>query len=122
MDGLAAAGGAFSAGFAVFATGYRTRLSAVLLATVGVAGSTFVGVAVGDVLWALALTVALWGFAAGMLVSLGVAAGIVGLQSVIGLLIVTQYSMPLSDGLGRAALVLLGGLVQVLLLLTVWPL
>ena len=122
VDGLAAAGGAFSAGFAVFATGYRTRLSAMLLATVGVAFSTFVGAAVGDVLWLLALTVAVWGFAAGMLVSLGVAATIVGLQAVIGLLIITPYSMPLVDGLGRAGLVLLGGLVQVLLLLTVWPL
>jgi uncharacterized membrane protein YccC len=74
------------------------------------------------VLVLLVLTVALWGFAAGMLVGLGVAAGIVGLQSVIGLLIVTQFPMPLADGLGRAGLVLLGGLVQVLLLLTVWPL
>ena len=122
LDGLAAAGGAFSAGFALFATGYRTRLSAVLLATVGVAFSTFVGAAVGDVLALLALTVAVWGFVAGMLVSLGVAAGIIGLQSVIGLLLITQYSMPLQDGLGRAGLVLLGGLVQVVLLLTVWPL
>ena len=48
---------------------------AVLLATVGVAVSTFVGAAVGDVLWLFALTTAVWGFAAGMLVSLGVAAG-----------------------------------------------
>ena len=32
VDGLAAAGGAFAAGFALFANGYRTRLSAVLLA------------------------------------------------------------------------------------------
>ena len=48
--------------------------------------------------------------------------GIIGVQSVIGLLIITQYSMPLEDGLGRAGLVLLGGLVQVVLLLTAWPL
>ncbi len=93
-----------------------------LLATVGVAFSTFVGAAVGDVLWLFALTTAVWGLAAGMLVSLGVAAGIIGVQSVIGLLIITQYSMPLEDGLGRAGLVLLGGLVQVVLLLTAWPL
>ena len=122
LDGLAAAGGAFAAGFALFANGYRTRLSAVLLATVGVAFSTFVGAAVGDVLWLFALTTAVWGLAAGMLVSLGVAAGIIGVQSVIGLLIITQYSMPMADGLGRAGLVLLGGLVQVVLLLTAWPL
>ena len=122
LDGLAAAGGAFSAGFAVLATGYRTRLSAVLLATLGTAVSTFVGAVVGDRLGLLAATVAVWGFAAGMLVSLGAAAGVVGLQACIGLLIVTQFPMPVQDGLGRALLVLLGGLVQVVLLLTVWPL
>jgi uncharacterized membrane protein YccC len=122
LDGLAAAGGAFAAGFALFAHGYRTRLSAVLVATAGVALSTFVGAAVGDVLWLFALTTAVWGFVAGMLVSLGVAAGILGVQSVIGLLVITQYSMPIEDGLGRARLVLLGGLVQVVLLLTAWPL
>lgn len=122
LDGLAAGGGAFAVGFALFANGYRTRLSAVLLATVGVAGSTFVGAAVGDVLWLFALTAAAWGLAAGLLVSLGVAAGIIGVQSVIGLLVITQYSMPLEDALGRAGLVLLGGLVQVVLLLTAWPL
>ena len=122
LDGLAAAGGAFSAGFAVLATGYRARLSAVLLATLATAVSTFVGAVVGDRLALLAVTVAVWGFGAGMLVSLGVAAGIVGLQACIGLLIVTQFPMPVQDGLGRALLVLLGGLVQVVLLLTVWPL
>ena len=122
LDGLAAAGGAFAAGFAVFASGYRARLSAVLLATAGVAVSTFVGAAVGEVLWLFAVTAAVWGFVAGMLVSLGVAAGTIGVQSVIGLLVITQYPMPLADGLGRAGLVLLGGLVQVVLLLTAWPL
>ena len=122
LDGLAAAGGAFAAGFALFATGYRTRVSAVLLATLGVACSTFVGAAVGDVLWLFALTTAVWGLVAGMLVSLGVAAGIIGVQSVVGLLLITQYAMPLEDALGRAGLVLLGGGVQVVLLLTAWPL
>ena len=99
LDGLAAAGGAFSAGFAVFATGYRTRLSAMLLAAVGVAVSTFVGALVAGSLPLLSLAVVVWGLAAGMLVSLGVAAGIVGLQSVIGLLLITQFAMPLA---GRA--------------------
>jgi uncharacterized membrane protein YccC len=51
-----------------------------------------------------------------------VAAGIIGVQSVVGLLVITQYSMPIEDALGRAGLVLLGGLVQVVLLLTAWPL
>ena len=122
LDGVAAAGGAFAAGYAVFSAGYRARVRAVLLATAGYALSTFVGVVVGDHLWLLALTVAGWGFAAGMLVSLGVAAGIIGIQAVIGLLVISQFSMPLADGLGRAGLALLGGLVQVVLVLTVWPL
>lgn len=122
LDGATAAGGAFFAGFAVFAGGYRTRVSSVLWATAGVAVSTFVGAAVGDLLWLFALTAALWGFAAGYATSLGLAAGIIGTQSVIGLLVITQYSMPLEDAAGRAALVAAGGLVQALLVVSGWPL
>ncbi|MCW2615518.1 MAG: hypothetical protein JWN08_2512, partial [Frankiales bacterium] len=122
LDGAVAAGGAFFVGFAVFAGGYRTRVSSVLLATAGVALSTFVGAAVGDVLWLLALTVAVWGFAAGLVTSLGVAPGIVGTQSVIGLLVITQYEMPVADAAGRALLVVAGGLVQALLVVAGWSL
>lgn len=122
LDGATAAGGAFFAGFAVFAGGYRTRVSSVLWATAGVAVSTFVGAAVGDTLWLLALTVAAFGFAAGLVTALGLGPGIIGTQSVIGLLVITQYSMPLEDAAGRAALVGAGGLVQALLVVSGWPL
>ena len=122
LDGAVAAGGAFFAGFAVFASGYRTRVAAVLLATGGISLSTFVGAAVGDVLWLLAPVVAVWAFAAGLLTSLGLAAGIIGTQSVIGLLVITQYSMPIEDAAGRAGLVVLGGLLQALLVVAAWPL
>ena len=122
LDGAVAAGGAFFAGFAVFAGGYRTRVASVLWASAGLAVSTFAGAAVGDVLWLLALTVAVWGFAAGMATSLGLAASIVGTQSVVGLLVITQYPMPLEDAAGRAALVAAGGLLQALLVVSGWPL
>lgn len=122
LDGAVASGGAFFAGFAVFASGYRARLSAVLLAAACVAVSSFAGAVVGDVAWLLPPTVALWSFAAGLAVSLGLAAGIIGTQSVIALLVMTQYSMPVEDAAGRAALVLVGGLVQALLVVAVWPL
>ena len=122
LDGAVAAGGAFCAGFAVFASGYRTRVAAVLVASLCVAASTFVGAAVGDVWWLLAAVVAVWGFAAGMLTSLGMAAGIIGVQSVIGLLVITQYEMPIEDAAGRAGLIAVGGVLQALLVVSVWPL
>ena len=122
LDGAAAAGGAFFTGFAAFAGGYRTRVRSVLLASVAIAVSTFAGAAVGGDVRLLAPTVALWGFAAGLAVSLGLAPGIIGTQAVIGLLVITQYSMPLEDAAGRAALVAVGGLLQALLVVAVWPL
>lgn len=122
LDGAAAAGGAFFAGFAAFAAGYRTRVRSVLLASLAVGGSTFVGAAVGQDARLLVPTVALWGFGAGLSVCLGLAPGIIGTQAVIGLLVITQYAMPLEDAAGRAALVMLGGLVQALLVVAAWPL
>ena len=122
LDGAAAAGGAFFAGFASFAVGYRRRVRSVLLASVVIALSSFAGAAVGHDVRLLVPTVAVWGFAAGMCVSLGLAPGIIGTQAVIGLLVITQYSMPLQDAVGRAALVGVGGLLQALLVVAVWPL
>ena len=122
LDGAAAAGGAFFAGFAAFAVGYRRRLRSVLLAGLVVGASTFVGAVVGQDVRLLAPTVALWAFAAGLGTCLGVAPGIIGTQAVIGLLVITQYAMPVEDAAGRAALVMVGGLVQALLLVAAWPL
>ncbi len=122
LDGAAAAGGAFFAGFAAFTVGYRARVRSVLFATVAVAFSTFVGAAVGQETILLVPTVALWGFVAGLVVSLGFGPGIIGTQAVIGLLIITQYSMPLPDAVGRAGLVAAGGLGQALLVVSLWPL
>ncbi len=122
LDGAIAAGGAFSAGFAVLTSGYRTRVSGALLSAAGLALSTFVGAAVADRLWLLALVLAGWGFAAGMLVSLGVAATIIGVQAVVGLLLITPYPMPVLDAGGRAGLVFAGGVGQALLVVTLWPL
>ncbi|MBC7374830.1 MAG: FUSC family protein [Frankiales bacterium] len=122
LDGAAAAGGAFFAGFAAFTVGYRARVRSVLLATLAVALSTFVGAAVGQEPLLLVPAVAVWGFAAGLAVSLGIGPGIIGTQAVIGLLVITQYSMPLQDAAGRAGLVAAGGLGQALLIVALWPL
>lgn len=122
LDGAIAAGGAFSAGFAALSSGYRTRAGAALLATLGLTVSTFVGAAAASSTAVFCLVLAAWGFAAGLLVSLGVAATIVGIQAVLGLLLISPYPMSLVDASGRAGLVALGGLAQLLVVVTLWPL
>ena len=109
LDGAATAGGAFFAGFAAFAVGYRRRVRSVLLASAAIGLSTFAGAAVGQDARLLVPTVAVWGFAAGLSVCLGLAPGIIGTQAVIGLLVITQYDMPIEDAAGRAGLVVLDG-------------
>ena len=122
LDGAAAAGGAFFAGFASFTVGYRRRVRSVLLASLAIGVSTFVGAVVGQDVRLLAPTVALWAFGAGLVVCLGPAPRIIGTQAVVGLLVITQYPMPVTDATGRAALVVVGGLVQALLVVAAWPL
>ena len=122
LDGAAAAGGAFFAGFAAFAGGYRRRVRSVLVASALIAVSTFVGAVVGDELLLFVATVVLWGFLAGLVVSLGLGPGLIGSQAVVALLVITQYPMPVTDAAGRAALVAVGGLLQALLVVAAWPL
>lgn len=122
LDGAIAAGGALSAGFAALTTGYRARARTAVVATAGLTLSTFVGAAVAGNVLLLAAVLALWALVAGMLVSLGHAASIVGLQAVVGLLLISPYPMSVVDASGRAGLVAAGGLAQVLLVVTLWPL
>lgn len=81
--GVAAAIGAISGGFASLQGTYRSRAWIVVAATAGMALSAFVGSSAGHLLGAGIALTAVWGFAAGMLVAFGPAAGIVGLQSVV---------------------------------------
>jgi uncharacterized membrane protein YccC len=120
--GVTASIGALNAGFASFNGTYRGRAETVLAASVGLALSAFVGGTIGHLVGFDIVTTALWGFVAGLLVALGQAATVVGLQSVIGLVVFSQFTFTPAVAAQEAGLVLAGGLLQTVLIVVVWPL
>lgn len=84
--------------------------------------STFVGALAGHSLAVLVFVTALWGYAYGIIASLGPAATTVGINSVIALIIFSHLPADVPQATLYALLVLAGGLVQTFLLVIVWPL
>ncbi len=120
--GVTASIGALNAGFASFHGSYRSRAEVVLAASVGLALSAFVGGTIGHLVGFDIVITALWGFAAGLLVALGQDATVVGLQSVIGLVVFSQFTFTPAVAAQEAGLLLAGGLLQTILIVVVWPL
>jgi uncharacterized membrane protein YccC len=121
-DGLAAAIGALSAGFASFQGAYRSRVATMAVVSVGMAASTMVGAVATPSALATVVVDGAWGVVAGMLVALGPAAMVVGLQWAVAVLVVSAIPMTFGQALVRSALVLAGGAVQLLLVVVLWPL
>ena len=120
--GVTASIGALNAGFASFQGTYRSRAEVVLAASLALALSAFVGGTIGHLVGADIAVTGLWGFAAGLLVALGQTASVVGLQSVIGLVVFSQFTFTPSVASKEAGLLLAGGLLQAILIVVVWPL
>lgn len=120
--GLFVAVGAVAAGFGSFQGVYRSRARVMLLAVVGMAVSLFVGSLAGHSLPAGVIGAAVWGFGAGLMVALGPAAAFVALQSAVAAFIAGAFPASVPEALLRAGLVMLGGLAQVALVVTFWPL
>lgn len=120
--GVFLAVGAVSAGFGSFQGAYRSRAATMLFGAAGMAFSLFIGSLAGH--WTIATTAvaAIWGLAAGLLVSLGPAASFVALQSAVAVIVFAAYPADLADAATRGLLVLCGGLVQIALVVTLWPL
>ena len=119
--GVFAALGAQPAGMVSFQGSSRTRVSAITLAALGMAVSTWVGgVAAWASGWLLFPAVLAFSYLAGLLATLGQRFGVVGLQWVIQLVIASAIPLPPGDALLRAALVLAGGLWQGALVVAGW--
>jgi uncharacterized membrane protein YccC len=121
-SGAEVAAGAFLTSFPSFVEGYRKRATAMLLASVGVAGGNLIGAAPahGDAA-TVALTTAA-GLVAGFLVVLGSGPAIVGVVSLLSLLVAGQLPTSVGGALVTSALLLAGGLFQTALLVGAWPL
>lgn len=120
--GVFGAAGAVGVGFGSFQGAYRGRAAVMLLATIGMACSVFVGSVAGHSSVATIAVAALWAFAGGLLVALGRGASVVGVQSIVALSLAGGYPSDFEGAAGRAALVLAGGVVQTLLVVMIWPL
>ena len=115
--------GALPAGMASFQGATRSRVVAVLAASIGMAVSTFVGtVAAATVPWVLVPIVAVWGYMTGLAVCLGPRWSVAILQWSAALLIAVGFPQGPSEAALRAGLVLGGGLLQTILVAASWTL
>jgi uncharacterized membrane protein YccC len=122
LAGAAGAIGALPVGFASRQGVYRTRATAALLTAAAVAVSAFVGALCGANVWLSVAAAVIWAFSYGVLTSLGTTAMVIGVNSVVTLAIFGQFHDSPAQAAVAAALVFAGGVVQTLLLVTVWPL
>ena len=122
FDGVAGAIGALPVGFASRQGVYRTGAASALLTALGMSVSAFVGAVCGGNVVAAVAVAALWGFGYGLLASLGATATVIGVNSCVALAIFGQFHDSPGGAAERAAFVFAGGVVQTLLLVSVWPL
>ncbi len=122
VAGVTATIGALSAGMASHQGTYRSRAAIVMAATAGMAFAAFVGSLVGHIVGADMVVIAAMGFVGGMLVALGPAGLVVGIQAVVGLVVFSQFHFTVAVAARNGGLVLLGGVVQTLLVVVLWPL
>jgi uncharacterized membrane protein YccC len=120
--GVFGAVGAVSVGFGSFQGAYRSRAAVMLWAAAGMAFSIVLGSLAGQSGIAATIVAALWGFASGWLVALGPAASFVGLQSAIAAILAQGFTATPSEALVRGLIVFCGGVIQTLLVMSVWPL
>jgi uncharacterized membrane protein YccC len=114
--------GAMLVGVAWRTGGGRPPLATMSAVTVLMALSTFVGASTGRVPWLHLALLVVWGYAGGLLVTLGRRPAIVGTQAIIAIVVFGRFAQPIPQAAGLAGLVLLGGAAQVAFALLVrWP-
>jgi hypothetical protein len=111
--GMIAAGGAMTTGFAAKHNIDGSPLPTMIFVSLGMAFSTFVGMVAGHEGAALLLIATAFGFGYGMLSSRP-SYSWVGQQCVVTLLVASAFPFSAQDAVVRAALILAGGLVQLL--------
>jgi uncharacterized membrane protein YccC len=119
--GVGAAIGGFITGFTSLQGIYRTRLTAVVVAALGMSLTSFVGAFAAHSTPGLVAATALAGYACGTIGQIGPMAATVTLNSFVAFVLFS--SQPLAPELAaqQSGLVLAGGLIQAVLVLLAWP-
>jgi fusaric acid resistance family protein len=119
--GVFGAVGALSVGFGSFQDAEHGRVPVMFAAAIGMAVSIFVGTIAGHSTVAATVAAAGWGLVSGLLATLGPAASFVGLQASVSLLVALAFPADPVAAAQRAALVIAGGLLEILLLFAARP-
>jgi uncharacterized membrane protein YccC len=123
VEGVTMGAGAMLVGIAWRIAGGRPPLAVMTVDACIMALSTFVGCVTGSALWVHVVVLCLWSLGGGLLVGVGNRGGVVGNQAIIAVVVFGRFSEPAPQALGLAALVLVGGLAQVVFLTVArWPL
>jgi uncharacterized membrane protein YccC len=121
-DGVAASAGALIVGFANLGGRYRVRSATLLAATLAAGAAAVLGGLAGPSVVATVVLMGVWGFAGGLLVSLGTRAAFVGMLSTWALLLAGDLNLHGEAVLREASLLTAGGLAQTVVALAAWPL
>jgi hypothetical protein len=121
-DGVAASAGALIVGFANLGGRYRVRSATLLVATVGAGVAALLGGLAGPSVVATVVLMGVWGFASGLLVSLGLRAAFVAMLSTWALLLAGDLNLHGEAVLHEAWLITAGGLGQTAVAIAAWPL
>jgi hypothetical protein len=119
--GVFGAVGALSVGFGSFQDTEHGRVPVMFIAALGMAASIFAGTIAGHSTAAVTLAAATWGLGTGLLAALGPAASFVGLQASVALLVALSFPADVAAATQRAALVVAGGFLEILLLFAAQP-
>jgi len=115
--------GALPAGFASFQGETRSRVAAIVLASIGMSISTFVGAATAAAApWLLVPIVGVWAYFTGLSVCLGTTASIAIFQWPIALLISMALPADPAEAALRTGFVLAGGLLHAVFVAASWTL
>jgi hypothetical protein len=121
-EGVTASAGALIVGFANLGGGYRIRGETLLATTLAAGAGALLGGLAAPSVVATVVLIGVWGFAGGLLVSLGRRAAFVGLLSTWALLLAGDLHLHGDAVVREAWLITAGGLVQTLVAIVAWPL
>ena len=121
-EGVTASAGALIVGFANLGGGYRIRSETLLATTLAAGAGALLGGLAGPSVVATVVLIGVWGFAGGLLVSLGRRAAFVGLLSTWALLLAGDLHLHGQAVVREAWLITAGGLIQTLVAIVAWPL
>lgn len=119
--GVPAAIGAFITGFTSLQGIYRTRLTAILAAALGMAATSFVGSVAAHSTIGIVLATAVAGYGCATIGQIGPAAATVALNSFIAFVLFSSQPLAPATAALDSVLVFSGGLIQAVLLLLAWP-